>query len=216
MGVEVFSGSGNVVPFVRREQIDRGDRGDGQLEHRGQREQRARRSRDVLLDLHIQVQEIDDSLEEPMDERPWWGLWREVDAETAVFIAEQLTHAGVVSAAALDGLVDPAVERAIEACREAVSSWAELGKARERAAMPGNAGIAWFADQVELLWAQTVELVAEAQSRCDEVRGIERAVGFARRGEVWVPYRGDEGAQWLLDAEAASERGKARALARSL
>jgi hypothetical protein len=170
----------------------------------------------VLLDLQIQVGEIDDSLEEPMHERPWWGLWREVDAETAVFIAEQLTHAGVVSAAALDGLVEPAVGRAIEACREAVSSWAELVKARERAAVPGNAGIAWFADQVERLWTQTVELVAEAQTRCDEVRGIERAVGFARRGEVWVPYHADEGAQWLIDAEEASQRGKARALARSL
>jgi len=212
MVVEVLSGSSNVVPFVRRERIERGD---GQLEHRDQREPRARPSRDVLLDLHSQVGEIDDSLEEPMHERPWWGLWREVDAETAVFIAEQLTHAGRVSAAGLDGLLDPAVGRAIEACREAVSSWADLVKARERAAVPGNAGIAWFADQVEVLWARTVDLVAEAQTRYEEVRGIERAVGFARRGDAWVPYHSDEGLQWLLDAEEASQRAKAEALARS-
>jgi hypothetical protein len=65
------------------------------------------------------------------------------------------------------------------------------------------------------VWAQTVELVEVAQTRHEEVWGIERAAGFARRGEVWVPYHSDEGLQWLLDAEEAAQRAKAEALARS-
>jgi hypothetical protein len=67
------------------------------------------------------------------------------------------------------------------ACR-----WAELGRARTRAAAEGNAGIAWFAEQVEALRDQTIDLVEEALTLDQQARGIERAVGFARRGEAWV------------------------------
>jgi hypothetical protein len=206
MEVEVVAGSSNVVPFVRPARLER---------HDERREERVRPSRDVLFDLRCQVREIDELLEEPYHERSWWGLRDEVDAETAVFIAEQLTHGGRVSSAALDGLLDPAIERAIEACREALSSWAELGKARERARVSGNSGIAWFAQQVDALTEQTMGLVEAALTLDQQVSGIERAVGFARRGEVWVRRDPHEGIQWLLDAEEAAQLAKAEALTRS-
>jgi len=184
-------GSSNVIPFVRPAQPPRP-------------------SPEVLCDLALQVGEIDELLVGEYADRPWWGVRDAVDAETARFIAEQLTHEGRVSEAALRGLLDPAVARAIDMCREALASWAELGRARTRAAAEGNAGIAWFAEQVEALRDQTIDLVEEALTLDQQARGIERAVGFARRGEAWVARDPHENIQWLLEAEEAAQQEKAR------
>jgi hypothetical protein len=162
-----------------------------------------------MLDLSLQVGEIDEMLVEPRHVRSWWGLRDDVDAETALFIAVQLTHAGRASPAALDGLHDPAVARAIEACRDALASWAGLGKARERTRVKGNAGIAWFGGQVEALTQRTVELVERAQTLVEQALGIERAVGFARRGEKWVPRDRHQELRLLLEEEEAAQRAKA-------
>jgi hypothetical protein len=52
------------------------------------------------------------------------------------------------------------------------------------------------------LMARAARLLVTAYEHYQEVRGVSRAVGLARRGVAWTPRRTHEDMEWLLRFEA--------------
>ena len=133
------------------------------------------------------------------------------DRETACYLAEQvLPIAGPDLNRTLDGMVAPAVERAVAACRAAHASSLRTVLAQQRLHAATVGGSAWLApleERAQAATLETAELLVAASARCQEVRGMRRAIGFARKGEPWVPYDPHaEDLAWLDEAGGRRER----------
>ena len=135
-------------------------------------------------------------------------LAHQVDAETARYVAEHvLPLAPSERPAALSGLLDPVVRRAVEACQDADRVSQQLVKA-EQALLHVRTESGHSAPLLEeaanaLSW-RAAELLILAHERCQEARGVNRAVGIARRGETWTPYSAAEASDWLVEAGSAA------------
>lgn len=139
-------------------------------------------------------------------EAPMVDLCDRVDAETARFIVEQvLPLSREERRRALAELLRPVVVAAVEACGRAD------GMSKRSAAAVGDllrveaSGGHWLAGLKERSDARMLDaaaLLIVAHCRCQEAHGVSRAVGMARRGEVWQPAGG--ASAWQGEARRAS------------
>lgn len=138
-------------------------------------------------------------------ELPPHDLHRRADAETAAHIAETVPALMPSERrAALDALLRPVAAGAVEACRHADRAGRQAAEAQERLLRAQAQGSSWLApleEQADALFRQAAELLVLAHHRCQEARGVARAVGFARRGEPWVPFDLHAGTEALLEDE---------------
>jgi hypothetical protein len=122
------------------------------------------------------------------------GLQDATDRETARYIAEHILPLGLDADALklrLAELLDPVVGRAVLACREHRKVATAAYAAHEVALKAKTEGGYWLEpleEKADALTTQAAHLFLEAAARLRVARGVSRAVGFARRGEKWVPY----------------------------
>lgn len=120
-------------------------------------------------------------------------LFERVDEETARYIAEQvLPLAPHERRGALDALLRPVAGAAAEACRQArdAAQWSATAQAElERARAVSGAWLGPLEAAAEARLQVAAALLIAAHERCRASRGVARAVGLARRGEAWTPYR---------------------------
>ncbi len=122
------------------------------------------------------------------------------DAETARYLAEQvLPVAGPDLNRVLDELLAPV--GAVAACRDAHTASVRTVEVQQRLHAAKLRGSSQLEDLEQRATAQTLEaakLLVAASERCQEVRGMKRALDLARKGQPWTPYdrRADAG-EWL-------------------
>ena len=167
-------------------------------------ERRARASLGLLREIAPDVREVL-SLAEAFDlDMPVPDLRARVDRETAEHIVNTIV-AGAGLSAALDELLDPTVTRAVEACQAAHDASVSAAEAQQVLLAGRTAGHFWLdplRERAEALTLRTAELLIEAHARVEEAEGVARAVGLARRGEVWTPRDVRAEADMLLAAGA--------------
>jgi hypothetical protein len=146
---------------------------------------------------------------------PAHGLCDRVDAETAVYIAEHiLPLASAERKRALEEMLDRVVTDAMDVCRRAEAATARFREAYEKVQEARRVGGYWLgpleAREATLL-QEAAALLVLAEQRRREVRGVDRAVGIALRGEAWAPEAhlpahalGD----WLVDAHVAVQTAR--------
>ena len=138
---------------------------------------------------------------------PAAALRDRVDEETARHIAEQiLPLAPSERRLALDGLMAPVAAAALRACADA--GWASghctaALREVEHARQEGGHWLDPLEERAEVLRLQAGRLLVVADRRCQEARGVARAVGLARRGESWTPCNAAETTAWLAECGAA-------------
>lgn len=139
-------------------------------------------------------------------ELPPHDLHRLVDAETAAYVAANiLVLAPAERGPALDALLRPVEAEAVEACRHADRAGKRAVAAQERLvraqAEIGGSWLLPLEEQADALTQQAAELLVLAHRRCQEARGVARAVGYARRGEAWIPFDVHAATETLLADE---------------
>ena len=167
-------------------------------------EQRARPSYELLTEIEPDIREVMNVAEAFGLEGVDHNLKDATDRETARHLAEQvLPIAGPELNARLDGVLAPAVERAVEACRAAHASSVRTVAAQQKLHAAKVGGSSWLEpleEQADLSTRETAELLVAASARCQEVRGMKRAIDLARKGEPWTPYDPQADAHdWLED-----------------
>ena len=129
------------------------------------------------------------------------------DEETARHIAEQvLPLAPSERRLALDVLLGPVAMRALRACADvawASGHCAAVLRDVEQARREGGHWLDPLEERAEALALDAGRLLVAAHGRCQEAHGVARAVGLARRGEVWTPRDAAETTAWLADCGAA-------------
>ena len=169
-------------------------------------EQRARPSYELLTEIEPDIREVMNVAEAFGLEGVDHTLKDATDQETARYLAEQvLPIGGPELNARLEAVLAPAVERAVEACRVAHASSVRTVAAQQKLHAAKVGGSSWLEpleEQADLSTRETAELLVAASARCQEVRGMKRAIDLARKGEVWTPYDPQADAQDWLDEVA--------------
>ena len=165
-------------------------------------EQRARPSYELLTEIEPDIREVMNVAEAFALDSYDPNLKDATDQETARILAEQvLPVAGADLNKVLDELLAPAVERAVAACRVAHASSLRTVAAQQRLHAAKVGGSSWLEpleEHAEATTLETAELLVAASARCQEVRGMKRAIGFAQRGEPWTLYDPHaESLEWL-------------------
>lgn len=111
-----------------------------------------------------------------------------VDAETARYIAEQVlpVRPGEQHQALAD-MLGPMLAAAVAACREAVLAGKRSAEAAHEMMAAQAGGGHWMESLEEIadaLLHEAALAMVEAHRRYEEARGVNRAVGMARRGEA--------------------------------
>ena len=91
--------------------------------------------------------------------------------------------------------------RGVVACHAADDLSAEARQAREKLRRAEAAGGYWLdplRERAEVLTFRAAELIVAAHVAVEEVEGVARAVGMARRGEPWKPRNVHEEMEELL------------------
>ena len=171
-------------------------------------EQRARPSYGLMTEIEPDIREVLNVADAFGLEGTDPNLKDATDQETARYLAEQvLPVAGPGLNKVLDDLLAPAVERAIEACRAAHASSLRTVAAQKRlhdAKVGGSSWLGSLEDQADTSTRETAELLVAASARCQEVRGMKRAIDLARKGEPWTAYDAQADASDWLDEVARS------------
>ena len=103
--------------------------------------------------------------------------------------------------AAIEAMLKPLVERALRMCREAREAGLRSDDAAEKFVSTELEGGYWLkplkdaSDYGAMAWARRL---IDAYAAAEVALGAERAVGCARRGEVWRPFDVREEAEALL------------------
>lgn len=170
-------------------------------------------SMDVIYEIEPDVREVLRVGESFFLELPEPGLREQVDAETAVHIAEHiLPLAPDERRRALDDLLHPTVAKAVEACRRADRAGKRSVEAQQRllhAQIEGGYWMEPLQESADALLNEAAELLIVAHERCQEAHGVHRAVGFACRGEAWTPYVAAGTTDWLIEAGMADRARRA-------
>lgn len=137
-------------------------------------------------------------------------LANQVDAETAIYIAEQiLPRTPSEQSVALGELLDLVVKRAVHACRfvDRVSKQSvQAEQALLRAQTDGgHYYLPSLEERANALSNQAAELLILAYARCREAHGAYRAVSMAQRGETWAPHCAADTTEWLIEAGRADQ-----------
>ena len=178
-------------------------------------EERARPSYEVMTEIAPDIREVAYVAESFGLDGDDIGLKDATDWETAVYIADHITPiAGTRLNELLDELMKPALERAVLAChlahRSSVKS-AEAHHKLNRAQVNGGYWTEAMEEKVTELTTETARLLIQASARCEEVRGMRRAVEFARKGEPWVAYDPQvDQAEWVKELDEIERRRRER------
>ena len=170
-------------------------------------EQRARPTYRLMTEIEPDIREVLNVAEAFGLEGVDPNLKDATDQETARYLAEQVLPAGPGLNGVLDEMLAPAVERAIEACRAAHASSVRTVAAQKRlhdAKVGGSSWLGSLEDQADTSTRKTAELLVAASARCQEVRGMKRAIDLARKCEPWTPYDAQADASDWLDEIARS------------
>lgn len=141
------------------------------------------------------------------------NLQHETDRETARHIAEhllplKLNHETLTQR--LGEMLDPVVARAAVACKEhRIKAKAAVAAhdAAHHAKINGGYWLERLEEQADTLTREASVLFLEAYARVLEMIGVNRAIGFARRGETWKGYDPVENqAEWLAQLETLKPR----------
>ena len=103
--------------------------------------------------------------------------------------------------AALEAMLKPLVERAIRMCREAREADLRSDDAAEKfvsAELEGGYWLKPLKDASDYWAMESARRLIEAYAAAEEALGAERAVGFAVRGEAWLPFDVREEAEALF------------------
>ncbi len=153
-------------------------------------ERRARPTLDRMREIAPDAREVP-AIAEAFDlEMPAPDLRARTDAETARYIVEQFAGAGGVPAGTLEALLDPTIAAAVAASRAAhdqADRAAEALLAVRRAEAAGGFWLDPVRERADIEARRMAALLIEAYARVEEAEGVARAVGLARRGEVWSP-----------------------------
>jgi hypothetical protein len=154
-------------------------------------ERRARPTLDLLREIAPDVREVLATAEDFRLEPPAPDLREQADASTAEYVVDQFAGLAATDfAAALQGLLDPVVARAVDACRAAYDLGFAASTARH-AVMRAQADGGYWLDplraRAEALSLQAAEALMHAHLRAEEAFGAARAVDLARRGLSWTP-----------------------------
>ncbi len=169
-------------------------------------ERRARPSLDLLREIAPDVREALNLAEAFGMEAPVHDLRGRADAATAEHIAKQLPAGGPERSAMLAELLDPVVAAAVDACRAAHDASLEAAAARETLRRAHAAGRGWIEPlrgRAEALTERATCLLLAAHGAAEQAEGVARAVGLARRDEVWAPRDGRAEADALFGFAAA-------------
>ena len=154
-------------------------------------ERRARPTLDLLREIAPDAREVGSAIEAFGLQDPTVDLREAVDANTADHIANHLRdEPGKRRQAALAGLLDVVLERAVIACRNAHDTAVAAAEAQQTLVHAQTNGGYWLEPletKAEGLTERAVELLVEAHRRSEEAEGVARAVGIALRGETWKP-----------------------------
>jgi len=170
-------------------------------------ERRARPTLDLLREIAPDVREVLNLAEAFGMEAPVRDLRGRADAATAEHIANQVPAGGPERSVMLAELLDPVVAAAVDACRAAHDASLEAAAARETLRRAHTAWHGWIEpllrERAEALTARATCLLLAAHGAAEQAEGVARAVGLARRGEVWAPRDGRAEADALFGFAAA-------------
>lgn len=176
-------------------------------------EQRLAPCMDVIVEIAPDCREVARVAESFMLEASDPELFNQVDAETALYIAEHIRPLSPAERrVALNELLDTLVKRAVEACRDMdrVSKQSVQAEQRlNRAQVTGSCTLWPLVEAADALANRAAELLLLAHARCQEAHGAHRAIGLALRDEPWAPHSMAETTVWLVDAELAHRARKA-------
>lgn len=131
------------------------------------------------------------------------------DRETGAHIAVQLLPAAPQDRiAALEALLAPVVERAVEVCRQAHRASLQAVDAQQKLHRAKTEGGFWMEpleERAEALTRHAAESLLAAYARCQEAWGVDRAVRLARQGEAWRPRSTDDPCDWLAGVERTAQ-----------
>ncbi len=170
-------------------------------------------SMEVIYEIEPDSREVFQVAESFKLELPDPDLANQVDAETAIYIAEQvLPLTPSEQKAVLDELLDPVVKRAVQACRfvdrvSKQSAQAELALLQAQTE-GGCYHLPSLEEKANALSNQAAELLILAYARCREAHGAYRAISMAQRGETWTPYRAADTTAWLIEAGQADQASR--------
>jgi len=166
-------------------------------------------SMDVIYEIEPDCHEVFRVAESFKLGLPDPDLFNQVDSETALYIAEHiLPLARSEQKPVLNALLDPLVERAVQACREMDRVGKRSVQAEQllhRAQTEGGYHLPPLVEAADALGNQAAALLILAYARCREAHGANRAIGMALRGETWRPYGLTETTDWLVEAERANQ-----------
>ena len=176
-------------------------------------EQRVAPSMELIFEIQPDWRDVEQVAEAFHLELPPFDLQHQVDAQTARYIAEQvLPLTPSEQTPALDALLRPVVVRAVAACRHADGAGQQAVRAHERllaAQMQGGSWLDRLEEQADALTQQAAALLIAAHQCCQEARGVARAVGYARRGEPWMPFTVQAATLATLEDERLSRERRA-------
>ena len=164
-------------------------------------ELRERPSMQLLHELRPDVRVLFIQAEELGFELPRHDVRDRTDRATAEHLAGHLDADGRAPKQFLRELLEPLLQRAIEASRSAIRAGASAEAAR-RAADGVHAPHA-LKERARWLAEQAVRLGLEAHVLAEEMGGVARAGQYADRGEPWVPRDQDADWHFLFAAETA-------------
>ena len=167
-------------------------------------ELRERPSVDLLRRLAPDVRKVLAVAEAFGLEAPELGLRGLVDAETTAHIAALVApaDASAVRTRLTEELLEPVLTAAIAACRrasDAAIASASLQEASGALEVFNVVRIESFQERSVVLREAAAQFMLEAHARCEEAEGVVRAVGFARRGDVWLPHDSNTAMQALCE-----------------
>ena len=135
-------------------------------------------------------------------------LSERVCEETARYVLEQVLPLALTEQRrALGHLLEPVLATALTACRDAAGSVRRSRKAAaevERARVDGGYWMEPREQLADVLRREAARLLIVAHVRCQEARGVERAVGLARCGEAWPGPGGAARPEWRGAAEVSA------------
>jgi hypothetical protein len=154
-------------------------------------ERRVRPTLDLLREIAPDAREVGSAIEAFGLEDPTVGLRDAVDASTADHIANHVRdEPGRRRQEALAEMLNPLLEQAVIACRDAHDTAVAAAEAQQTLVHAQTTGGYWLEPletKAEDLTERAVVLLVEAHRRSEEAEGVARAVGIALRGETWKP-----------------------------
>lgn len=169
-------------------------------------ELRARPSMALLWEITPDVREVLSVAETFGLDMPVADLCDRVDADTAEHIVNHRPAFGPGRGSMLDDLLRPVVSAAVDACRLFHGLAAEATRARQALAYALSGGSTWLSplgERADTLSRRAAEAMVAAHARSQEAAGVARAVGVARRGEIWAPRDSHADMEALMVAHRA-------------